>query len=246
MTRTKAQAVVRHLVSGAVRADETGGVLDCVLLAPPPDWVAIDLASGALVRSSLSGEPVELAGAATPLAPVRLRLAAATEPWDPSRPEGIEVSEAAEGLAPSRRSVHRLLDEVSTSDGAASLLGTVASSLSFVDLEGNRPSVTVLAPSRGQVRLTTDEPLMAYFALGEREHSLPVAPAAHDWVRSGEIPSETSRSGHHSRSRRRSPSRSRLRGSDLEPSVPVLLVVGLARPAGGQVRKVVLGLVPAR
>ena len=48
----------RHRRPGAVRANRPGDVLRCLLLARGPEWVAVDVATGALVRSRASGWPV--------------------------------------------------------------------------------------------------------------------------------------------------------------------------------------------
>ncbi len=48
----------RHRRPGAARANRPGEVLRCLLLARGPEWVAVDVATGAVVRSRASGWPL--------------------------------------------------------------------------------------------------------------------------------------------------------------------------------------------
>ena len=57
VTRPQGSRPRRRRRPGAVRADRPGTVLRCLLLAGGPEWVAVDVASGALVRSRASGWP---------------------------------------------------------------------------------------------------------------------------------------------------------------------------------------------
>ncbi len=224
--------------------DEPGRSLNCVLLAPAPDWVAIDLASGALVRSPIAATPPNpgaLSGG--PLSPVALVLGPERDEWDPSRPEAILVSDAAQAAPPSRRSVRRLLAQVAKTGEDRGLLGTVGPSLAFADLEGTRPSISVLSPAAGKVRLVAGECLTAHFNLGSRAYAMRVAEGAASWLESGQVPTSTGRKARGGRAARRD-ARAAL-GPGVDVSVPVFLVVGLDRPHQGQVRKMVLGLVPA-
>ncbi|HLI44106.1 MAG TPA: hypothetical protein VKU92_06515 [Acidimicrobiales bacterium] len=254
-------AVARRITPGTPRAEGPEGSLDCLLLAPAPDWVAVDLATGALVRSGLTSGPVpELLESGGPLRCLRLALAPAGGAWDPSRPEAVGVAAAEETASPPRRSVRRLL-ALLAEDGARSmgsgsgpgaggpgLLGGIGPSLPFVELSGDRPSVTVLDPDAGKVRIVhrSDSELVAHFRLAASPHALPLARGAARWVTGGEVPTVSGRSVAGYRGRRRSREDVAALGPGLETAVHVLLVVGLDRPAGGQVRKLVLGVVPTQ
>ncbi|MHB1987448.1 MAG: hypothetical protein ACYCSF_05630 [Acidimicrobiales bacterium] len=246
MTRTIRPHPARHLVPGALRLDEPGVSVSCLLLAPAPDWVALDLASGALLRSSLSSETAPDVLGAGPLSSVTLRIADVADPFDPSRPEAVALSSASEAQAPRKRAVRRLLVQVTRSSDGKGLLGSVGPSLAYADLEGTRPSVAVLSPARGRVHFAGEDPLTAYFELRDVGHALPVAEGATRWLRSGQIPTSTGGAGR--RAHAAGKSRARGLGSPapgFEASSPVLVAVGLDRPQRGQVRKVILGIVPA-
>lgn len=261
--RTRLPHVTRHVTAGTVRANDTDATLDCLLLAPAPEWVAVDVATGALVRNGLNGETTPAAlGQAGPLACVSLAVAPMSDAWDPSRPDAVELAGAEERTAPSRRSVKRLLASVAQAgtSGAAQgigatsslrgngLLGRMGPSLPFVEMAGDRPSVTVLAPDAGKVRIDQrgESELVAHFRMSSAPHALPLAEGASRWVVSGAVPTISGRSVGRRRGRRRAGGDVATRGPGLETTVPVLLVVGLDRPRRGQVRKVVLGLVPAQ
>jgi len=120
----------RHRRPGAVRANRPGEVLRCVLLARGPEWVIVDVATGALVRSRASGWPVVatdsslVAGASLDgdrgkhhigpeLDVVEIELADDDEPSDPARPEAVMVRHAPERVGtPRRRAVRRILHEL--------------------------------------------------------------------------------------------------------------------------------------
>jgi hypothetical protein len=243
--RAKAPHVTRRVPPGAVRSEEAGSALDVLLLAPGPDWAAVDVASGALVRGALSSYEHELpaALASPPLTSLRLVLAALTEPWDPARPEAVALESVASNRPPSRRAVRRLLDVIARSDDDAVMLGGLGPSLPFVELGGNRPSVAVVAPSGGRVRFTGESEVVAHFRVGQHVHAVPLVSGAAQWLKAGEIPTAASRAVGLDRRHRRSGAGQL--GPGIEPTVPVLLVVGLGRPTAGQVRKVVLGVLPA-
>ncbi len=190
-----------------------------------------------------AAEDAELLAAGAPLSAVALDLVPVAEAWDPSRPEAVRVAQVSQIPSPSRRSQHRLLTEIAGPYGGTGLLGGVGPSLPFVELRGDRPSVTVLAPSGGRVRFGGDDQMAAHFRIGQQAHALPLAEGATRWLRAGEIPTASSQlaAGHRGRRLRRS----QMLGPGLEPTIPVLLVVGLGEPVAGQVRKLVLGVVPA-
>ena len=245
MSRARTSQAARHFVPGALPLDEPGGSLSCLLLAPAPDWVAIDLYSGALVRGALDADSAPDALFGGPLAPVALQLGPVSDPWDPSRPEAVAIVGATDGSAPRARGTRRLLAQVSTPGDERGVLGTLGPSLAFSDLEGSRPSVVLLSPAAGRVRLIGDASLTAHFVIGERSHSLPAAPGVAAWLRDGHVPNATTRARGRKRGRSMKSAAGRPLGPGIEPAIPVLLVVGLDRPMRGQVRKVLLGLVPA-
>jgi len=162
--------VVRlHRVEVAIRrrpANLPGDVLRCLLLARGPEWVVVDVATGALVRSRASGWPVVATDSSLvshqhlgadrdgsysgpELDVVEIELADDDEPSDPARPEAVMVRRAPERVGiPRRRAVRRILHELLPADPKRPLLGSLGPSISYVDLDGSRPSVAVVAPDR--------------------------------------------------------------------------------------------------
>lgn len=243
----------RTLSPGALRASERGEQLCCVLLAPLPDFVALDLATGALVRApssamstSMRGVAPSAPGDAEPLASVVITLGSPEDSSDPSRPEAVTALEIAPGGIVRRRSLARLLESVARPVDEQGLLGTVGPSLAYGDLTGSRPSVAVLAPSGGRAWLSSDGTSAAvHFRLAGRDHTLPLRATALSWAESMVIGPGRVR-GRRGRSRSgalgRGPRSAAVSMSEL--ARPVLLTVGLDLPRDGQVRKVVLGVVP--
>ena len=106
----------RHRRPGAARVNSPGGVLRCLLLARGPEWVVVDVATGALVRSRASGWPVVTTDSAFARATssqakvtgqahtgpeldvVEIELAADDEPSDPARPEAVMIQKAPQLL----------------------------------------------------------------------------------------------------------------------------------------------------
>jgi hypothetical protein len=256
---------VRRIAPGTLREAEAGATLHCVLIAPFPEWVAIDLATGALVRPQQSAvravhvpagsdlgalpEAGELTGVevAGPLASVLVTLDGATASFDPARPEAVSVGAIHPGPALSRRSVKRLVAQLVSPAREPGLLGTVAPSFAYADLSGARPSVQVVAPVGGRAWVATKAGASSvHFRLGERDYVLPAAPAALRWARyrgamsQGRGSPDDPRAGRAGRAGHLG-----RRGRNRPPGEiegPVLLTVGLDRPRDGQVRKVVLGV----
>ena len=183
----------RRRRSGAARANEPGDVLRCVLLARGPEWVAVDVATGAVLRSRASGWPVvpsdsDLARLASnkvteegqphlgpELDVVEIELAEDDEPADPARPEAVMVKRAPELLGtPRRRAVRRLLGELLPIDSRRPLLGSLGPSISYEDLDGSRPSVAIVAPDRTPLFVGDASGTWCQFTLGGRKHRLPV------------------------------------------------------------------------
>lgn len=234
MSREKSLHAARRVIPGAERAAAAGSTLDCLLCAPGRDWVAIDVRTGAFVRSLITTSDAPEALEGRPSAPVRLHLAPSTEPWDPSRPEAVAIDGAAAGAAPSPRARRRLLASAARSDDTGGVLGSIGLSLPYVGLAGTRPSVVLLRPSNGRVRLVGIEEPAAAFQLGDRPYSFPLGEGALSWVTSGALATVSS-SVPRGRSRRQ---------LSVELAAPVFVLVGLGRPVRGQVRKLVLGMVP--
>lgn len=244
MARSAATPVVRRVVPGTPRASSAGAVLSCLLLAPSPDWVAIDTATGALLRGGLSQKGPLPSVAEDPLRPLSVVLGDQAAPWDPSRPDAVEVSAVSERRAPSRRAVRRLLDAVVCRQESRGILGSVGPSSSYLELDGLRPSVTLLDPGKNGARIVSAYgTATAYFRLGERSYALPVSDGAAEWLADGRIP-VTRATLPRGAARPKSDRRNEVAG--VKPLEPVYLVVGLDRPIRGQVRKSVLGIVPRR
>jgi len=236
----------RHRRPGAVRANRPGDVLRCVLLAQGPEWVVVDVATGALVRSRASGWPVvatdsSLVAGASPdggkrglhtgpeLDVVEIELVDDDEPLDPARPEAVMVRHAPERVGtPRRRAVHRVLRELLPSDPKRPLLGSLGPSISYVDLDGSRPSVAVVAPDRAPAFACDMMGTWCQFSLGGRKHRLPVVDErlieAKDRARDGALTSDAVLKA--------------IGGA------PRYLVVALGAPHRGQAPKLVLGVLP--
>ena len=246
MSRAQAVRAARRFDPGALRADGPGAALNCLMIAPFPEWVAVDLETGALLRAELASVertitgPLEEIAATGPLAPVCLTLAPSSEPWDPSRPEGVALSECSPIDPPSRRAVRKLLVAVASAEDAQGVLGIVGPSISYADLAAVRRSAILILPEGGRLRVSFGERPVAHFRWSEREYALPIAPGAESWIDADMMPAPGNRGAHTAKRRgQRAP------GRGVELSVPVLLTVGLDAPLGGQVRICVLGIVPA-
>lgn len=232
------------MVAGSPLQAHPGATLSCLLLAPAPDWVALDLATGALLRSSLGEEESSELLSADPLTALSLVTADEDGPSDPSRPEAVVLSEVVDSPAPRRRGLRALLGQVVSPPSERPLLGIVGPSIAYGDLDGDRPSVCLLSPDRGRVVFAGDGPLMAHFRLGTIAHALPVGAGLVGWLQRGQLSirtgTTTRRGGSTRSSRRVGPL-----GPAMEPAGPVRCVVGFDRPEAGQVRKILLGVVPA-
>lgn len=184
----------RHRKPGTARANRPGDVLRCLLLARGPEWVVVDVASGALVRSRASGWPVVATDSALALGAsrdyagserahigpeldvVEIELADDDEPFDPARPEAVMVRRAPELVGtPRRRAARRILKELLPVDSKRPLLGSLGPSISYEDLDGLRPSVMVVAPDATPV-FTCDDATGTWcqFSLAGRKHRLAV------------------------------------------------------------------------
>lgn len=231
---------------GAVRANLPGDVLRCLLLARGPEWVVVDVATGALVRSRASGWPVVATDSSLvshqhlgadrdgsysgpELDVVEIELADDDEPSDPARPEAVMVRRAPERVGiPRRRAVRRILHELLPADPKRPLLGSLGPSISYVDLDGSRPSVAVVAPDRAPAFASDTAGTWCHFSLGGRKHRLPVVDErlieTRVRARDGALTSEAVAAA--------------------IGGVPRYLVVALGAPHRGQSPKLVLGVLP--
>jgi hypothetical protein len=220
VTRPARLPAAHDFRTGAVRADTPGDTLTCLVLVSGPEWVAADVETGALVRPLASEATRE--GAFRParsLELVCLVLGPLGEPPDPARPEAIRVASVATDpiRRPRRRAVRHLLGHLVSSSRSGPLLGSLGPSIAYPDLEGDRPSVAVVAPDQRPRFGNGPAGPWCQFSLAGRRHAMPlqVRPEeALDLVREG--PGAT---------------------------VPRLLVVGFGAPRRGQVPKVVLGAI---
>ena len=237
----------RHRGTGAARANRPGEVLRCLLLTRGPEWVAVDVATGAVLRSRASGWPVvpvdsdlartssrpggerALAGTGPELDVVKIELADDDEPSDPARPEAVMVADAPELIGtPRRRAVRRMLKELLPFDSRRPLLGSLGPSISYEDLDGSRPSVAVVAPDRTPLFAWDETGTWCQFSLGGRKHRLAVVDervvGADGRGRGGALTSDA-----------------------VERAIggtPRYLVVALGAPRRGQAPKLVLGVLP--
>ncbi len=230
MGRTLRIPAARHFKPGALRAVEPGTVLECLVLVPGNDWVAVDTATGALVRArsypasdrptSANGATDGDASAETLLLPgpclsaVELVLGHDAEPPDPARPEAVVLAGRPSPLhKPRRRPTRRLLQHLVTKSVDRPLLGTLGPSVAYGDLAGSRPSVVLVAPERPPRFGAGPSGPWCQFSLSGRRHVLPMGEQG---------PPDQSVSG----------------------TPPKLLVIGLGVPRRGQVPKIVFGALP--
>ncbi|HXY45016.1 MAG TPA: hypothetical protein VEH29_12590 [Acidimicrobiales bacterium] len=211
-------------------------MLRCLVLVPGPDWVAVDLDSGALLRAPApSGgleatppdsptDPLEAGTDEAPvpswpdrqLSAVELTIGPDSEPPDPARPEAVVIAGRPVSLGQPRwRTTRRLLQQLITKTDDRPLLGTLGPSISYGDLDGTRPSVAIVAPeARPRFGVGPAGP-WCQFGLAGRRHTMPCS--------EGAIP-DASATGHDTK----------------------LLVVALGAPRRSQVPKVVLAALPLK
>jgi len=224
-----------------------GAVLRCVLLSQGPEWVVVDVATGALVRSRASGWPAASAGAtndngagagstggallegANALDVVDIELGTDDEPPDPARPEAVMVKDAPLRVGvPRRRAVRRMLKDLLPADPKRPLLGSLGPSIAYEDLDGSRPSVAVVAPDRAPIFVSDATGVSCQFTLGGRKHRLPVLDTR--VVQSGPV------------------ARASALGTDAVSRAiggpPRYLVIGLGAPRRGQAPKLVFSVLP--
>ena len=209
------------------------------MLVPGPEWVAADVETGALVRALATDTLLpDAPRPSVPLELVSFRIAPSGEPPDPARPEAVRIAEGSlTKLPPPRqRAVRRLLGHLVTSSRSRPLLGSLGPSIAYPDLEGDRPSLAVVAPDQRPRFGNGPTGAWCQFSLAGRRHALPLRgrpEEALDLVEGLSAAFEGRR-----RHRRRGPG----------AAVPRLLVIGFGPPRRGQVPKLVLGAIsePAR
>lgn len=228
-----------HFRTGAARASAPGATIRCLVLAPGPDWVVADVATGALMRRFAGGTDGRGDDVLGPtLSAVELVLAEPDEPADPARPEAVQLAAPPVALAaPRRRAVRHLLDHLAANAPAQPLLGTLGPSVAYRDLDGSRPSVALVEPDR--LPRFGNGPTGPYcqFSLGDRRHALPLI-GRPDAVFAG-TPDWSHAPRGSSGSRRRRAKAFAAVGAQM----PRWLVVAFGEPWRGQVPKVVLGAV---
>jgi len=108
------------------------------------------------------------------LSAVALAIGVDPGPADPSRPEAIALAAPPVPLGnPRRRSTRRLLQHLVTRATDRPLLGTLGPSICYADLDGNSPSVMIVAPKdRPRFGAGPSGPF-CQFVLGSRRHTLP-------------------------------------------------------------------------
>jgi hypothetical protein len=183
----------RHRKSNSVRANQPGDVLRCLLLARGPEWVAVDVTTGAVVRSHASGWPVVPTDSSLYLEAYRentaqgknrkgpeldvidIELAADDEPLDPARPEAVMVRDAPQRVGTGRRrATRRVLEELLPANPKRPLLGSLGPSIAYADLDGSKPSVALVEPDRTPTFFYDEGGTWCHFALQGRKHRLGV------------------------------------------------------------------------
>lgn len=220
--------LVRRIRPGTPRASAPGARLTCVVLAASAEeWVGVDVASGALVRSAAGRG--ETFARVVPMDVIRFALAPGTVPADPARPEAVVPAEEPARAGRLRaRKARRLLARLAAPErDGAPLLGAWGPSVAFVDLDGSRPSVVLVSVDRRGLSLQRDrdqrpEAVLVWGGIPQR---LPLSdPVALDRV--GGL-------------------RGRLEGGSLESALgfrPAYAVVGLGAVEDGHARKELLAL----
>jgi hypothetical protein len=140
-----------------------GSRLTClVLFAGQTEWVGVDCASGALLRSRLDEASSFLYAQSafgdrrvTRFDVVTVPLARDDETIDPARPEAIAISETPTYVGrPRLRPVRRLLRELAAPERrGATLLSCWGPSVAYADLDGSQQSVAIVETSPRQLAL---------------------------------------------------------------------------------------------
>lgn len=141
----------RRIRPGASRERRTGERISCAVLAGgPEEWVAVDLASGALVRARPAPAGcAAVAGTWSPFDVAQLELAEDGDPPDPARPEAVAINGEPDHvgrLGP--RSARLLLARLAAPEQRwLGVLGTRGPSVAYVDLELSSSSLSLVTTS---------------------------------------------------------------------------------------------------
>jgi len=232
----------RRLHAGTRPVAAPGAELACLVLSPgPEEWVGVDLASGALLRSRPEGarllQRVRTTDGTMRLAArfdlVALTLADDEEPPDPARPEAIVAlgPPTLVGRA-RRRPARRLLRQLAAPERRGmSLLSTWGPSIAYIDLDGTAQSVVVIetSPRAFELSVRPDGEVAATISWSGITQSVLVAdPVARRAAFAVEHP---------------------LRRGELVETLgfrPSYLICGLAAVRQGHASKVVLAVLPRR
>ena len=129
---------------------------------------------------------------------------------------------------PRRHAGRRILHELLPANPKRPLLGSLGPSISYVDLDGSRPSVALVAPDRTPAFAGDTAGTWCQFSLGGRKHRLPVVDErlieAKDRARDGALTADAV--------------------VKAIGGAPRYLVVALGAPHRGQAPKLVLGVLP--
>ncbi|MCU1491657.1 MAG: hypothetical protein JWM85_3062 [Acidimicrobiaceae bacterium] len=236
MSRDARLRAPRRIRTGELPARGAGTQLACaVLSASNEEWVGVDLASGALLRSPAgSAGAFHAAGEPVPgrLQVVELTLAQIEHPSDPARPEAVEPAGPLEPVGWLRpRRTRKLLRRLAAPERqGAPLLGTWGPSAAYADLDGTTPSAVVVplgrqALSLGRSRNGAPEAILTW---GRVTQGLPLLDP---------VAAESAMSARHA-----------LDGARLAAALgfrPGFALLALLGVEGGHARKVVLALFPA-
>jgi hypothetical protein len=200
-----------------------------VLACADEDTIALDLATGAVIRLRIAW-PEGVEPVLAPFDVVEALIASDPERDDLAQPEAVTLASTPSSLGPLRgRQVRKMLKRVAA-PAERKLLGFAGTSLPYVEFRGMRPSVAMVTPSRGPVifRRRSDSTVWARFGWPRSDNWLPVEDrrtVAALWA-----------------SRR-----DKLSGKDLANALgfkPRYVLVALSRPRDGHCYKVVNGLLP--
>lgn len=219
-----------------------GEVLRCIVVSPGPvEWAAVDVASGAILRSRPGlYPPVRSAGddarrerlrqrAGSILDVLEVTLAEDHEPPDPSRPEAVSLAREPELVGRLRpRQARRLLASLAERSTTRPLLGGIGPSVAYVDLDPGAPSYAVLAPAKCPAVIVRENSLMCSFSLGGNTEKVPLSADYEGFRRQLANDTVLERAGLIS-----------LLGFE-----PRYLVAALAPPERGHARKIVIAMLP--
>ena len=154
------------------RTDTVGAPVDIVVLAPTDTGcIGIDVDSGALVRAVHHDGPVRVHH---PFDVVRARLAEHdADLLDPSQPEAVAVTRPEPVGRLDRATAERLVRPL-LHPPDEHILGSVGSAVPYWELDGTRPSVSILEP-RALPRVREG---VVSFEWRGLPHRLPLSPGA--------------------------------------------------------------------